>query len=167
MKRFCLLLCCILMIQVLCGACTKKEELQEPVNFYYCNAEVSYNSSTGVLCPEVREGMTFRGNIVALLGAYLSGPHDTGLQSPIPNDVYLISCELDEDTVNILLSTQFAKLSGLDLTTACSALLLTVHDYTGVQTLCVSAKNAKVDDKDIFVLTMEDIVLMDAVTNTK
>ena len=165
MKKFCIVLCCILMLPMLFACSNKKEELQEPVSFYYCNKDITYNSDAGVICPEVREGAAFHGNVVAFLRSYMLGPRDTNLRNPIPTDVYLVSCELNEDIVCMEFNAQFADLTGLDLTTACSAILLTIHDYTGAQTLKVSAKDAKIDDKDVFELSMDDVILIDTVSN--
>ena len=61
----------------------------------------------------------------------------------------------------IVFSKSFEKLSGINLSTACCALLLTVHDYTGANTIVVSAKDGKIDDKDTVTFSMDDVVLMD------
>ena len=77
--------------------------------------------------------------------------------------VYVVSCQIDADRVILVMSSQFSNLSGIELTTACSALLMTIHDYTGAQTLQISAKDAQLDDKNEIILTMDDIVLIDTV----
>lgn len=161
MKRITIFLCCVLLLMNLCSCSGKDEEFKEPVNFYYCNKEISYNSPTGVIQPEVREGVGYYGNLSAFLRAYLRGPISYELRSFIPSDVYLVSCEVSENMATVVLSAQFAKLSGVDLSAACSALLLTIHDYTGSDTLQVSAKDTQLDAKDVFVISMDEIVLMD------
>ena len=72
---------------------------------------------------------------------------------------------MNRDTADIYLSSQFSELSGINLTIACSAMLLTVHDFSGVQSICVYAENEKLDDKEAFLLSLDDIVLVDTVTS--
>ena len=163
MKKLSLLICCALLVQLLCSCMTDKEDIKEPVNFYYCNSNIAYNSPTGVIQAEVRESSGFQGNLLACLRAYLQGPVNSELKRFIPADVYIVSCQIEADMVNLVMSSQLSDLSGIELTTACSALLMTIHDFTGVQTLQISAKDAQLDDKDQIILTMDDIVLIDTV----
>lgn len=161
MKKLCVLLCCCLLLQML-GACSgKEEEFEVPVNFFYCSKEVSYNSPTGVIQPETREGKGYYDNLSAFLNAYLRGPISQELESLIPADVYLVSCEVHHHTAKVVLSAQMSKLSGVDLSAACGALLLSIHSFSGVETLLISAKDSQLDDKDEIVLNIEDIVLID------
>lgn len=161
MKKFSILICCCLILQLLCACSGNKDDFQAPVNFYFCKKEVSYNSTSAVIQAETREGISYNGNLAALLRAYLLGPHSQELNSLIPSDVYLVSCEISGDAVIVVFSSHLAKLSGIDLSTACSALLMTVRDYTGVETLRISAKDSQLEDKDELVLTYDEIVLMD------
>ena len=161
MKKISILLCVVLVLQMLSGCFSKEEDFREPINFYYYSNEVNYNSSTGIICPEVREGAGYHGNLTGFLQSYLNGPKSSAVRKIIPSDVYLVSCELNDDVIKILFSKSFENLSGIDLSVACCALLLTVHDYTGVNTIVISAKDGKIDDKDSITFTMDDIVLMD------
>lgn len=163
MRKICILIVCIMILQILCGCAGKKQEFQDPVNFFYCNKEFSYNSPTGVIRAEVREGAGFHGNLTACLRAYMLGPSSTDLQRLIPTNVYMVSCENMGDEVTIVMSSQFSELSGVELSAACSALLLTVHDFTGAETLRISAKDSRLDDKDELLLNLADIVLIDTV----
>ena len=165
MKKICILICCVLLLQMCCACASKKNELKEPVNFYYGRETISYNSDSGVIQPELREGSGFHGNVTALLHAYLLGPSSSELRRLIPADVYLVSCDVDNEVITIELSNPFSKISGIELSTACSALLLTVHDYTGAETLYISTKDGRLEDKDTLMLKMDDIVLIDTVNN--
>lgn len=161
MKRICILICCVLILQMLCGCAGKAEDFQKPVNFYYCNKEVTYHSASGVICPEVREGNGFHGNLTAFLHAYLLGPQNTALYSLIPSDVYLVSCQINEDEAAVVFSKSFEKLSGVDLSITCGALLLSIHDFTGANTVIISAKDGQLEGKDQVVFNLDDVVLMD------
>lgn len=162
MKKICLLLCCILILQLLCSCSGNKEEFEYPVNFYYVNNEIFYNSASGVIQAEKREGKLFQNNLTAFLYTYLLGPASTELQSLIPTDVYLVSCSASDDVVNIVFNSRFSNLTGVKLSTACAAILMSVYDYTGIDTIRISAKDSKLEDKDVIVLSMDDIVLMDS-----
>lgn len=161
MKKLSLLICCALLMQMICSCAVKQEDFIEPVNFYYANSDITYNSPVGVIQPEAREGSAFRGDLLPFLGAYLQGPTSSELKRLIPADVYIVSCQVESDSVNLVMSSQFSNLSGIKLTAACSALLMTIHDYTGVQALKISAKDAQLDDKREILLRMDDIVFID------
>ena len=163
MKKICLLLCCFLLIQTLCSCSAKKEEFRKPVNFHYCRREMTYNSTSAVIQPETREGFGYHGNIVAFLQAYLRGPVSEDLETLIPADVYLVSCSVEEGIADVVFSSQFSKLSGVKLSTTCSAILLSVHEFADIATVRISAKDAQLDGKDVVVLSLEDVILLDAV----
>ena len=161
MKKLNVLICFILSLVVLWGCTGKKEDFEEPVQYYYCNEEIFYNSSSGVIQAETREGAGLHDNLTAFLHSYLHGPESSDLYTLIPSDVYLASCALDGNEVTVVLSAQFAKLSGVELSTACSALLLSVHDYTGADTLRLRAKDSQLDGQDEILLRLDDVVLLD------
>ena len=165
MKKTYLLFFCILILLIiaLCACSTQKKELQEPVSFYYASSDITYNSPTGVISSEIREGVGYHGNLSAFLHAYLRGPASSNLENVFPSDVYLVSCEIEEQVAKITLSAQLSNLSELKLTTACSALLMTVHEYTGVDTICIQAKGEKLDGKDAITLSMDDVIFIDTV----
>lgn len=162
MKKISVLICCVLIFQILCACSNQKEELQEPVNFYYCNKEITFNTSSGVICAEAREGAGFHGNLTAFLHAYLIGPQSNTLNNVFPSDAYLVSWEMEDDTIKIVFSQKLEQLSGMDLSVACSALLLTLHDYVGVNTAIITAKNAQLNERDQFIISMDDLVLIDS-----
>lgn len=161
MKRISLLLCCLVLLQTFCSCSAKREEYQKPVNFYYCNKEVSYHSPHAVLQPEVREGYSYHDNAVALMHAYLQGPESSALETWIPSDVYLSSCTIENGVAHIVLSNQFAKVTGYKLSLMSSAIFLTLHEFSGIEELRLCAKGAQIDEQDVFTLTMDDIVLID------
>lgn len=163
MKKVCLLICSALILQMLCSCAAKKEDYLVPTQFYYGTKEITYHSPTGVIQAETREGAEYQGNLDAFLRAYLQGPVSTQLQLIIPSDTSLVSYETDGSTICIVMSAQLSKLSGISLLTACSALFLSLHDFSGIETLRVSAEGCQLDEKDEIVITMDDIVLMDMV----
>lgn len=167
MKKFSFFLCCILMMQMLCACPSQKEEFVNPVNFYYCRREISYNSPDAVFQSEVREGKTFQNNLFVFLHSYLYGPNSDELETFIPSGVYLVSCSVDEGVADIVFSTQFSKLTGIKLTTACSGILLSLHDFVDVSAVRIAVKDAQLEDKDYFELSLNDVILLDDVIGSE
>lgn len=163
MKKFSFFFCCIMILQMLCACSGANEELVDPVNFYYCRREIGYNSADSVFQPETREGKTFKGNLFVFLHSYLYGPTSDELETLIPSGVYLVSCSVDDGVADILFSNQFSKLSGIKLTTACSGILLSLHDFADISTVRIAAKDAQLDEKDYFELSLSDVVLLDEI----
>ena len=163
MRKCSLLLCCILLLQLLCSCSATKEEFKKPVNFYYCRREMTYNSAQAVIQPEIREGYGYHGNIVGYLQAYLHGPVSEDLEALIPSDIYLVSCTVDNGIADIVFSSKFSQLSGIRLSTACTAILLSVNEFSNVDTVRIRAKDTQLDEKEYFEISMNDIVLLDAV----
>ena len=163
MKRITCILICILFILALSACKDKEAELQVPSNYYYVNTNISYNAPDSVIRAEARETVNFYGNLEMFLNSYLDGPKSSALESYIPSDTKLVSCVVTNRTAEIVLSEEFSKLTGVRLSTACSAMLLTVHDYIGTETIIVSAENSLLDEKYEIQITMNDVVLMDSV----
>ena len=161
MRKLTVWICTLLFFCMISGCGAKKQEFEAPVNFYYCRKEISYNTSTGVLQPEIREGSSFHSNLTACLRAYMLGPTSSDLHRVIPAEVYLVSCELQENTALVVMSNQFSQLSGVDLWTACSALMLTVNDFADVEHLTIQVKDALPEAASEFTISMDDIVLID------
>ena len=161
MKKIWLIICCLLMVQTLLGCNKQKEELQQPTNFYYITKEISYNTPDGVICAEEREAVNFSGDLTALMEEYLKGPNTPDMQTVIPLSAKLVSCTISDNTVNLTMSNPFAKLSGVKLSTACSAILMTIYDYSGVEELRICVEDGLLDEKKEIVLSIDDILLMD------
>lgn len=162
MKKLCSLLCCVLFLQFL-GACSGSNDVSQPIDFYYCNVETGYNNPSAVICPESREAAFYNGSVERMLQDYLAGPRAEDLYSPVPADAELVSCLVEEGDVYILLSQEFAELSGIKLSVCCSCILMTLHEFTDVHTLHISAQDAQLDEKKEIVLNIDDIILMDTV----
>ena len=167
MKKMCFLLCCVIVLQSF-NACTpKSDDYQVPANFYYGCKEIAYSTPDGVIRPETREGAGFTADVEAFIDAYLLGPVSSDLRRLIPADVYLVSCQTEGDTVSIVFTTQFSRLTGIDLLTACSGLFLSLQDFFGTQLLQVSASGSQLDGKDVLSITANDIVLADTINRNE
>lgn len=153
--------CVLLVVCLLCACTGKSSELVDPVNFYYCNQDFSYNSPASVIQAEVREGTHFHGSTTALLQEYLKGPVSNDLQLIIPQDVSLVSCEVSGGSARVVMSVQFSKLAGVKLSASCSALLMTMHEFAEVDSLVICVAEGQLDGKNEITMSIDDIVLLD------
>lgn len=165
MKKICVLLCCLLMLQLFSACGKRTEELQQPTRYYYTAKSISYNTADGVIQSEVREAVSFSNNLSLLLEDYLKGPNSPQLQSLIPVDTALVSCAVVDDIVLLTLSDHFSTLSGVKLSVATSAILMTIYDYSGLQELHIQVENGLIDDQTEIVVTMDGILLMDSIVS--
>lgn len=163
MKRLLCILCCIVLLPIFGGCRDREEEILEPANFYYLKENITYNSAYGVICPEIRESADLHKDLTMFIKLYLKGPESSEFEAAIPGDVSLVTCAVINETVTLTFSENFSKLSGAKLSAACTALLLSVHDFIGAESIRVSAKNSLLDEKEDIYLTMDDIVLIDSV----
>ena len=161
MKRLTALILCVLLI-ALCACGNQKSDLVQPGNFYYCSEEISYNSLGGVIQAEVREMKNFHNNAEAMLDAYLLGPHGSEYVTPVPAHTELISLKITDGDAYLMLSDEFAQISGMQLSTACACIAMTLSEYADVDTLHFSVETKQLDNKDEVILCVSDIVLLDA-----
>jgi len=161
MKKMISLLACVIILFSLCACGQENEDIQQPVNFYYCSEKISYNSPTGVMKPEIREGIAFQDKAQMLLREYLQGPRTPELVSPIPNGTKLTSFQISDNSAYIELSSDFASISGIKLSTACCCIAMTVSEYTGCGTVYFRVEDGQLDNKDEIVLRVSDIIVID------
>ena len=163
MRKIACIFCCIMLLTLLCACGNKNEEFQSPVNFYYVNKDISYNSPTSVICTEVREGISFYGNLTVFLRAYLDGPKSSDLQTYIPTGTELLSCVVSGNAATLTFSEEFSKLNGSRLSVASGALLLSANDFANINTIVIRVENGRWDEKDELCMSMDELVLMDSV----
>ena len=163
MKRILCLICCILLLPIFSACSNRKNELQEPANFYYLNSNITYNTSSGVICAEQREAALFHNDLVLFLESYLKGPTSLNLEAVIPSTVSIESCAYEDGIVHIEFNEDFSELSGARLSIACSALLLSLNEYIGASGLNVCVKGGLIDGKEEVQISMDDLVLIDPI----
>lgn len=158
------LMCMFLALLFLCGCSRNKANIQTPVNFYYPNADVSYNSPDAVLSAEVREGAGYTNDLVQLLNLYLAGPLSDEFKSPFPAGTAAMRAFLADTTLTVELSTEFAELKGLDLTIACACLTKTAIALTGCNRTRIYVSDAKLDGNSYIILDAGDLLLIDNIS---
>jgi len=80
---------------------------------------------------------------------------------PFPSGVSIHSLKLKEDHATIVLSDQFAQLSGVNLTRSCICITRTVSELTGVSTVTVGCKTELIDGEQAITFSNSDILWID------
>ena len=161
MKLLKLLISVILILTTLPACSNSSQDIVSPVNFYYLAENIRYDNPTGVLMADVREAKGHEEDYVYLIEKYLSGPETPECVSPFPEGLQLESLNILTGKVSIVLSTQFAELTGHKLTLACSCLAKTLLEMTGVNAVTISAKGATLNGELSVTFTKNDFILTD------
>ena len=168
MKRLTAFLLLFLMLFSLC-ACSQEKEIVYPVTYHYLRSplpgdEISHGAADSVIATDVRDGNGYQNDYTYLLDIYLLGPLDRNCRSPFPVGTNLKNLSLENGAATILLSDDFAELSGIDLTLACSCLTLTVMDMTGVESVTIRAEDSLLDGKESITMDASMLILVDHAT---
>ena len=161
MRKQIVLFLCVASLLSLCACSRNRSEPTEPVNFYYCKEEITYNSASGVIQPEIHEGMDFHDDAETMLRAYLQGPYTNDNISLIPVKTELVFLKIENGRAHVKLTDAYAQLSGIKLTTVSSCIAMTLHDYADVKEVLFSTENELLDGKESFVIHVENLVWLD------
>lgn len=163
MKRILILLLIVaLLTPVLFGCQRENTEILSPVNFYYPKAVYSYGSADSVLGSEQRETAGFEGDFRYIMNLYLQGPTSSELVSPFPAGITVFSLYFKKGCAYLILNEAFSKLTGLELTLACTAIAKTIAEMTNMKSVDISVKSHELDGSDHIILNIEDILLLDS-----
>lgn len=158
---------CILLIMTLiafCGCSNQEQAEYAEAAFYYCTDTIQYDSDNGVFASENRKIDQNSDNITTVINAYLSGPLDDELISPFPSNASVVDFAQNGKTATITLSRHFARLTGIDLTVACSCITLTLNRLLGVDCVVICADELQLDGKTSVTMHIRDVVLWDDAT---
>lgn len=157
MKHLCMFLA-VLICLLCCNGCSTKED---PVVFYYPEAEISYHSDTGILCPEARDSLSRDNSLSYLLSFYLEGPVDPDLRLPVPEGTQVLRLFPYDGGVLLVMSREFSQLEGVELSLACASISQTCFGLTDLQEITFAVRTQK---NVIRTVQRDSIVLTDTVT---
>lgn len=145
------------------GLCACGSNLMEPVTFYYVRQadHITYGAADGYISPEEREAAGHIGDLSYLLSLYLVGPLDETLVSPFPEGTRLENLVLHQDTVVVVLSEEFSRLSGVELSVACACVSATCFSLTDATEITVISPETEMHDGVSITLTRDSITLID------
>ncbi len=157
MKRLLILLCALLL-----AGCTQKEPpIQSPVTFYYLQTEITYGSEASILGQEIFEGAGHEQDIRYLLNVYLLGPTSPALSFPIPQGTVLVDFSVHERHGLVILSNQFAKLTGIDLTATCACITKTLLQLADIDSVEIQCTTESLGDTGTVIMDEAAILLLD------
>lgn len=137
-QLFCFLLALIILLPLFGCSVNTTQNFTAPFAFYYCTKSLSYDTPSGVVAYEMREGSGYENDPAALLELYLQGPVSTQLTSPFPTNVKITHYLATEDRVQIVLSKEFSSLQGIDLTLAATCLAQTIFEMIDTDTVHIA-----------------------------
>ena len=146
--------------------CAKEPELTAPVSFYYLraplpNGEVIHGTTDSVILADIRESAGRETDYDYLLKLYLTGPQINKYQNPFPRSTFLTGFSLENGTATLVLTDNFAKLAGIDLSLACGCLTMTVLEMTGAEQVIIRVENELLGGKDQLVFDRNSFLLFD------
>ena len=144
------------------GCSRKSTPPQQPIHFYYPVWNVVYDGQTELIQLEVRDSAEYLDDVESLLNIYLQGPVDEALRSPFPKKVTVSRYSATTNTAIVELSSNFASLSGIDLTLACACIASTLFDLTQLERVQISATDAQLDGMDSITLERDDLHMIDS-----
>lgn len=161
MKRWIVLLLALAFLLSASGCKQAAPAPQRPVTFYYPAAETVYDGKSPVIHPEIRDGAGYEENMEGLLNIYLKGPSSEDLRSPFPRGVYVSRLYVTTTMATLELNSEFARLTGIDLTMACVCIASTVFELTGLDRVQILATDAQLDGLTSITLDRDDIYFID------
>ncbi len=141
--------------------CHRQEKSTENLIFYYCAKTVDFNEENGVLIGENRNKSEIGTDLTKIIESYIAGPISDTLYCPISKNVTVQNIQHKDDTVEILFSTNFSNLTGLDLSIACVGIGKTILSCTDTQNVKIQAENARLDGENAITVTNENVLLLD------
>lgn len=163
MKR---ILCFILPLLILTGCALQKNEVQDPVSFYYLRAEVSYDDASGIISSETAEATGRIGDLRYLLTLYLAGPSNDQLRSPYPKNVALIDISVTHPAMTLTLEGAFDAMEDLEISKACACLALTCFGMTDCQTVSIHLLDREENSTKTIEITRDSLILEDLIPET-
>ena len=131
-------LCAIVTLTILfcLMGCTRQEiTFEKPVEVFFCQKDIAYNTDNGVIVSETWEYSNWEEKPRDFLNFYLSGTQDPDLTSPFPLGGWIIKLEQTDNLANLLVNTVFSRLSPSELTLCCACLSMTVMELMDVDTV--------------------------------
>ena len=161
MKRWISLLLISAFLLTVFGCAQQTTPPEMPVTFYYPAADTVYDGKSTVLHSEIRDGAEYESNIAGLLNLYLKGPVSESLRSPFTQRVTVTRYAVTSNMINLELSSEFAQLSGVNLTLACACIANTLFDLTELERIQIFATDSQLDGQTSITLDRNDILYTD------
>ena len=150
----------LLILALLLTGCSHAKPGDDHFAFYYQAQNMKYDPDDSPFQAEYHHQDEFS-TLDEALAAYFIGPDSTELIDPFPAGLTLISYRESNGVLYLVLSDQFARLTGKDLTIACCCIAKTCLGMTEAHTVSISAENSLLDGEKNIVLNDKTMNLLD------
>ena len=161
MKKILSFLLFFILVGTMFGCHQPEQPLKSPVKFYYPVNSRHLKENDTIIKSELREGAGYEKDLLAFTDRYVNGPQSGELISIFPEDCYPVSVCRNGDIITVYMSSSFAKLTGIDLTLACTCLSMTLMDFVDAQTVTICVKDTRLDGQRSIVMTRDSFSLLD------
>ena len=157
------LIACLLALLLLCGCSgrLRKEDCANPIEFYYCSDEISFDSRTGMFTPELRDLGSRQITIPEILKLYFAGPETPALTSPFPAGTSCEQIALKGNVLTLRLNEAYGTLTGVRRTQADACLTLTLTQIHGVNAIRITTPSKTPGSTENRILRASDYLLAD------
>ncbi len=149
------------------GCDADQEELKKPVTVYYKRAQMGYGASDSVIATYALEAVGHETDTTFLFQEYLHGPDSSDFSTTFPSGTALISYQLEGLTAKVVLSDQFATLTGIDLSVACACLSKTIMSLTDCREVIIRAEHAQLDNNNFITISSNSYLLQDLISTNE
>ncbi len=154
----------ILIIFVLLSfsACTAHHaNINDPVVFYYPQAEIVNGTEDAVIGHEIREASGHRNDLEYLLAVYLQGPLDNNLRNPFPVTAKIVNIRQKDGRLHLMLNAAVASKKNMELSIMGACLAKTCFDLTDFSAVHIES-NSLADGSSISLnFQRENLILVD------
>ncbi len=144
-----------------CGTQSPEKEMGSPIKFYYKVSDDRFGTTKQATEFELFDAVGHETDYSWILEAYFNGPSSQELLAPFPKSMRLISAQREDSVLRVNLSEELSRLTGIDLTVACSCITLTCLELEGIETVTITANGRSMDGKYAISMSREDLLLED------
>ena len=158
------LLCILLAIFSLLGiaGCGYSAPIPEnSIVVYYKTDKPEYGAEDGLIAATYMDSVGRENDYLYLLNQYLRSTPGEGFSVTFPSGVSLNSFRLEALTAKVVLNSQIAGYSGMDLTVALTCLTKTIMSLTGCHEVIISASGTLINGESFITLNQDSFLLMD------
>lgn len=144
-----------------CASQTTAEQMRSPMKFYYKTMEENYIGGQSATGYEVREISGHESDYLWVLTQYFEGPVSSDLTAPFQKATSILSAELSDSQLCLMVSQELGQLSQVDLTVACTCITLTCLEFPEVESVSIRAENGMLSGKSELLFNRDSFLLED------
>ncbi len=162
MKRFLMVILALSVIFSFSGCLQPSKPSEDPVSFFYCTREITFHQPDGVIRSEQRDSSCYDGSIGGMLNIYLQGPESEDLYAPFPPGLRLQSLSRKGSRIVLDLGPALTKLSGVELSLACSCIAMTVMQLREIESVQFISQGETFSGKFSIIIERNNLILTDS-----